>query len=479
MKKLQILGLCALLSLAALADPETPPDHPSIPDNFRGATQNEKTSIGDLKWFQVFHDPKLQELIRIALQENADLRLALARVDQARANLGIQNAEHLPKLSLTAALNQNVASTNSPTFISGFIPRNRPFGEVLLNFLSYELDIWGRVQHQTQAAAAQLLATEADRRTVSTMVVAEVATNYFNLLDLDAELVLARSTLKTRTDSLKLIQIRQEGGIATMLDVRQAEQLVQTAALAIPETERQIAGLENQLNLLLGRMPGPIDRGISLLDQERLPEVPAGLTSDLLVRRPDIVAAELNLQVQKELVEVARASFFPRITLTGFLGFQSRSLSNLFSSGSQTLFLNPTITQPIYSAGLGSAEDLAESQRETAKVRYQQVILVAFREVSDALLQYGKIKEIRASREALVATLEHRVELAYLRYKGGVDTLLSALDADRDLFNAKLTLVQARRNELLSVVQLYKALGGGWQTEAVDAMPKAEKSDDN
>jgi outer membrane protein, multidrug efflux system len=478
MKKLQILGLCALLSLAALADPESPPDHPPVPETFRGSSQAEKASLGDLQWFQVFHDPKLQELIRVALKENADLRLAIARVDQARANLGVQSAEQLPKLSLTADLNQTLASTNSPTFIAGFIPRNRPFGEVLLNFLSYELDIWGRVRHQTQAAAAQLLATEADRRTVMSMVVAEVATTYFNLLDLDAELDLARRTLKTRTDSLEIIKIREQGGVATMLDVRQAEQLVQTAALAIPETERQVAGLENQLHLLLGQTPGPVERGVSLLDQDRLPEVPAGLTSDLLVRRPDIVAAELNLQVQKELVEVARASFFPRITLTGFLGFQSRSLSNLFSTGSQTFFLNPSITQPIYSAGLGSAEDLAESQRETARIRYQQVILVAFREVSDALLQYGKIKEIRAGREALVATLQHRVELAYLRYKGGVDTLLPALDADRDLFNAQLTLVQARRNELLSVVQLYKALGGGWQPEAqmemVPAAPKAE-----
>lgn len=435
------------------------------PPQFRDTAPTEN-SIGDLRWFEIFKDPQLQSLLRTAIANNLDLRLALVRVDAARANAGLQDANLLPKLSLQADLNQTLASKNSPTFpAGGFLPRNRPYFEVLLNFLSFELDIWGRVKHQSAAAWDEVLASEANRRAVQTMVISEVASAYFNLLELDAELDIANRTLKTRTESLELVRARQQGGIASMLDVRQAEQLVQTAQIVVSEAQRQMAQMENQVNILLGGYPGPVARGKSLLEQEQLPEVPAGLPSQLLARRPDIRAAELTVLAREEQIKVAYASLFPRITLTGFLGYQSKALHSLFTPDSGTFFLNPSINQPVFDASLGSAEDYAIGNRNIALVQYQQTVATAFKEVSDSLIDHSRFQEIRKERELLVGTLKDRAELSYLRYTGGVDSLLNALDADRDLFQAEVALAQARRGELLSLVQLYKALGGGWQPE--------------
>jgi multidrug efflux system outer membrane protein len=330
--------------------------------------------------------------------------------------------------------------------------------------LTFELDIWGRLRQQTKAARAELRASEEDRKAVMTTVVGDVAANYFNLLELDDELDIAKRTLSTREDSLRLIKIREQGGVATMLDVRQGEELVYQASQTIPDTQRLIEQSENQISLLLGNNPGPIVRGRPLTQQEELPAVPAGLPSSLLERRPDIRAAEENLQAQRALVSAAKAAYFPRISLTGFLGFQSNQLSNLFTGPSGIWNFIPQVTQPIFTAGrLKSNVRFAKAEQELALVQYQQTIQTAFREVSDALVQYRKEKEIRTQQELLVTTLRDRSRLAYLRYQGGVDPLLSALDADRDLFVAELSLAQTRRNELLSLVQLYKALGGGWQ----------------
>jgi len=297
-----------------------------------------------------------------------------------------------------------------------------------------------------------------------TTVVGDVATGYFSLLELDSELAIDKRTLATREDSLRLIKLRQQGGVATMLDVRQAEELVYQASQTIPDTERLIEQTENQIGLLLGNHPGTIPRGQSLTEQQELPAVPPGLPSSLLERRPDIRAAEANLEAQHALVYAAKAAYFPRISLTGALGFQSNQLSNLFTGASGVWSFVPQITQPIFTAGrLKSNVKFAKAQQELALVQYQQTIQTAFRDVSDALVQYRKVKEIRRQQELLVTTLRDRSRLAYLRYQGGVDSLLNALDADRDLFNAELSLTLTRRNELLSLVQLYKALGGGWQ----------------
>jgi outer membrane protein, multidrug efflux system len=332
-----------------------------------------------------------------------------------------------------------------------------------LNLLSFELDIWGRVRQQRNAARAELRASAEDRKAAMTTVVSDVATGYFSLIELDSELEIDKRTLATRQESLRIIKSRQQGGLATMLDVRQAEELVYQASQTIPDTERAIEQTENLISLLLGNNPGSISRGRPLSQQEGLPSVPAGLPSSLLDRRPDIRAAEANLEAQGALVRAAKAAYFPRISLTGNLGFQSNQLSNLFTSGGVWSFI-PQITAPIFTAGrLKSNVRFAKAQQELALVQYQQTIQTAFREVSDALVQYRKVKEIRAQQELLVTTLQDRSRLAYLRYQGGVDSMLNALDADRELFDAQLSLAQTRRNELLSLVQLYKALGGGWQ----------------
>ena len=297
-----------------------------------------------------------------------------------------------------------------------------------------------------------------------TTLVSDVAGAYFNLLELDMELEIAKRTLNTREGSLQLIRIRERGGLATLLEVRQGEQLVHGAAKAIPAIEQLIEQRENQISLLLGGSPAAVTRGRPLTDQEQPPAVPPGLPSSLLERRPDIRGAEQNLVAANAIIGVAKAAYFPRISLTGFLGFQSSQLSNLFTGPTRVWQFVPQVTQPIFNAGrIKSNVKLAEAQQQIALIQYERVIQTAFGEVSDALIQYRKVKEIRAKQELLVATLEDRSRLAYMRYRGGVDTLLNALDSDRDLFDAELGLAQTRRNELLAVVQLYRALGGGWQ----------------
>ncbi|MBO0719937.1 MAG: efflux transporter outer membrane subunit, partial [Blastocatellia bacterium] len=339
----------------------------------------------------------------------------------------------------------------------------RTFGGIVSN-LSFEIDLWGRLRRATEAARADLLASDENRKAVITTLVGDVSSAYFDLLELDMELEIAKRTLATRQESLRLIQVRQQGGVATLLDVRQAEQLVYTAAQTIPDIERLIEQRENQISLLLGKNPGDIVRGRRLIDQEQPPEVPPGLPSSLLERRPDIRAAEQNLIASNAIIGVAKAAYFPQISLTGFFGFESSQLTSLFTGPMRTWQFVPQLTQPIFQGGrLKSNVKLAEAEHQIALVQYERSIQTAFREVSDSLIEYRKVKEIRTQQEALVTTLQDRSRLAYLRYRGGVDTLLNALDADRDLFAAELSLAATRRNEMLALVLIYKSLGGGWQ----------------
>ena len=471
LKGARIVRVSALLGLVLLAGTaaaqKRQPTGVQTPDTFRGTelgVTTDQSSIGDLKWFEIFKDPELQKLIRAAIISNYDVRAAVARINAARANLGLARSEQFPQFEAGADLTNTRISRNGAFVTSNEGGRTRSFGSVLLSLLTFELDVWGRLRQQTKAARAELRATEEDRKAVLTTVVGDVATGYFSLLELDTELDIAKRTLAAREDSLRLIRLRHQGGIATMLDVRQAEELVLQASQTIPETEALIEQTENQISLLLGRNPNPISRGQPLAQQEDLPSVPAGLPSSLLERRPDIRAAEENLAAQRAIVSAAKAAYFPRISLTGLLGFQSNQLSNLFTGPSGAWSFVPQITQPIFTAGrLKSNVRSAKAQQELALIGYQQVVQNAFREVADGLIQYRKVKEIRVQQELLVTTLRDRSRLAYLRYEGGVDTLLSALDADRELFSAELDLTQTKRNELVSLVQLYKALGGGWQ----------------
>ncbi|MBV6434237.1 MAG: Outer membrane protein OprM [Bryobacteraceae bacterium] len=438
----------------------------SIPDSYRGAiSPPESESLADLEWWKVFTDPRLQELIRKALAQNYDLREAVARVDAARSNLGIVRADQYPNLAAGANIQANRASRNGAIPLSPVIMpnQNRVFGGATLAMLSFEADIWGRLRRATEAARANLLAAEENRKAVVTTLVSDVATAYFTLCELDSELDISRRTLASRKESLDLIQTRQRGGLSTLLDIRQAEELVYSAEDAIPAVEQRIAQTENRINLLLGMNPDSVIRGRGLAEQQPPPAVPAGLPSALLARRPDIRAAEQDLIAANARIGVARAAYFPRISLTGFLGGQSTQLSDLFGPPNSVWNFAPQLTAPIFMAGrLGANVELAKAERAGALAVYEKAIRTAFAEVSDALIAHQKLRERRTRQEMLVKALQDRTRLAYVRYHGGVDSLLNALDADRSLFQAQLALRQVILNELLSVVQLYKALGGGW-----------------
>jgi outer membrane protein, multidrug efflux system len=442
------------------ARPEVP-----TPAVFRADTAHaDLTSLADVKWFELFKDVRLQEMIRTALVQNFDLRDAVVRVELARANLGITRADQFPTIEASAGItSQRSAGSGSSPRPPGF-GQSRTFGTVTGDLLSFEFDVWGRLRRATEAARADLLASDNFRKAIITTLVNDVASAYFNLLELDMELAIARRTLLLREDSLTIIRNRERGGLGTILEVHQGEQLVHAAAQVIPDVEQLIEQTENQISLLLGGSPTTMARGLSLIDQEQPPAVPGGLPSALLDRRPDILVAEQNLVAANAMIGVAKAAYFPRISLTGFLGVQSDALTSLFSGPARIWQFAPQVTQPIFNAGrLRSNVRLATAQQEFALIDYQRVIQTAFREVSDSLIQCQKVREIRTQQELLVATLQERSRLSYVRYQGGIDTLLNALDADRDLFDAELRLARTRRNELLALVQLYRALGGGWQ----------------
>ena len=439
------------------------------PSSFRaaeGPASSGLTSLGDLKWFEVFKDEKLQELERTALVKNYDVRDAAARVEAARANLGITRSNQFPNVGAGADISTIRISRDGATPLpASFVPsQNRTFGGATLSLLSFELDFWGRLRRATEAARASLLAAEESRRAVMTTLVSEVAAGYFSLRELDYQLEISQRTLSTRQESLELIKNRQSGGVATLVDLRQGEQLVYTAAETIPTLQQQIEQTENQISLLLAKPPGEVVRGLSLTEQLVPPDVPAGLPSALLERRPDIRAAEQALIAANAEIGVAKAAYFPQISLSGFLGGQGTQLSSLFSGPSAVWNFTPQVTQPIFTAGrLRSNAQLSQALRDSALIQYEKTIQTAFTEVSNALIAHQRVRESRVQQELLVAALQDRTRLAYVRYRGGVDTLLNALDSDRDLFQAELTLSQIRLNELDSVVQLYKALGGGWQ----------------
>ncbi|HSX78354.1 MAG TPA: efflux transporter outer membrane subunit [Candidatus Saccharimonadia bacterium] len=471
-RTIQTRWMMAAVVVSVLSGCMVGPDYqrPVLPSPavFRGAADatapSEPTSLGDLHWFEVFKDEQLHTFIQTALVANYDLRDAVARVSAARASLGITQADQFPHIAASADITTVRASRNGLRPVPAGASRERTVGSVLLNLLSFEVDVWGRLRRATEAARAEVLAAEDTRQAVLTTLVSDVATAYFVLLELDKELEIAQRTLALRQQSLQLIEVRRQGGVATLLEVRQAEQLVYSAAQVIPDIERLIEQTENQICLLLGQPPSDVPRGQSLTAQAQPPAVPPGLPSALLERRPDIRAAEQTLIAANANIGVARAAYFPTISLTGLLGYESNQLSSLFKGASSTWQFVPQVSQPIFTAGrITSQVRLAEAQQQRALIAYEKTIQTAFREVADALVQYRRVKEIRTQQTLLVTTLQDRSQLAYMRYRGGVDTLLNALDADRDLFNAELNLTQTGRNELLALVQLYKALGGGWQ----------------
>lgn len=434
-----------------------------VPTEFRGAdAPPTPQSLTDLKWFDLFEDDVLKQHVTTALEQNFDLRIAAERVLQARAQLGISRSELFPTIGASAEF---VANRGSSAGAIPFIQKgtNLDVSYTQVGFtLGWELDLWGRLRRLNEAARAQYLATEEARHGVVTSLISDVTGTYFALRELDLELEIARKTRTVAEDSLRLTQLRHNQGAATGLDVRQAEQLLYTATAQIASIERSIGQTENAMSLLLGRSPGDIPRGKALEDF-KAPQVPTGLPSALLERRPDIREAERTLIAANALIGAARAQYFPQISLTGFLGGQSRALSDLFTGPARSWNLAPAAVVPIFNAGrIRNNVRLSEAQQREALIRYEKSIQNAFREVSDALIGYRKTVEQREQQELLVGALRETERLSTLRYRGGLDSYLQVLDAERNLFEGDLTLARLRQQELDAIVQLYRALGSGW-----------------
>jgi outer membrane protein, multidrug efflux system len=420
--------------------------------------QTKLAALGDQKWWDVFQDDQLRTLIRTALTQNYDSRIAASRVLEAQAQLGITRADQFPSVGAGAGISDTRNSQSK--FLPAF---ETSTGQVNLA-AAWQLDFWGKYRRATEAARANLVASEWARREVLSTLVANVASAYFQLRALDLELEISKRTLNSRQESLRLTRILADGGSTSLLDVRQAEQLVFTASAEIPVLEQQIEQQENLLSILLGQNPENIPRGQTLTEQRQPPDVPAGLPSALLERRPDIQEAEAQLVAANVETGVARAAYFPQISLNGAGGFQSSALTSLFTGPAGAWSFGASLTQPIFTGGrLRSQVRLAEARQQTAVLSYQQSIQGAFRGVSDGLVAYRKTREFRTQQELLFRSAEDAARLSHMRYNGGVTGYLEVLTNETNAFSTELGLVQARLNELLALVQLYQVLGGGWQ----------------
>jgi len=431
-----------------------------LPQNIRGGVPDLATvknqSLADLPWWELFRDPSLQELIRTALKQNYDLQIAAEKVTQARAQLGITRAAQYPSVEGQAAAN---GAKDVSTFHSNFF--------TVAPDAIFQLDLFGSLRKATEAQRANLLATEAARQNVVLTLVSEVAADYFQLLTLDAELATAQETVDAQRESVKLTTLKMEHGTASRVDVLQAQQVLDTANAAIPDLERQITQTENALNILAGKLPDNIQRGQLLTEQYQPPQVPTGLPSELLQRRPDIREAEEQLVAANAEIGVARAAFFPSISLGGSVGGAYGRNSSFVSSMPthfDTWSYSAAVTQPIFNAGkLRNNLRATESQQRQAVLGYRQAIQRSFGEASDAVVGYEKFRQVQSRQEDSVRDLKENVELSNQRYRAGITSYMEVLDAQRSLFSAQQSLVQARGNELQGLVALYKVLGGGWK----------------
>jgi outer membrane protein, multidrug efflux system len=439
------------------------------PTDFRGPdqpqqTEAQSTSFADLPWWQVFHDPQLQELIRTALKQNYDLRIALERVNAARAQVGVTRSNEFPQVSLDPQFSGGKTDEDTKSNLFALA------GDVV-----FQVDLFGRYRRATEASRAQLLGTKDAQQTVVLTLVSDVASDYFLLRDLDLQLQITKETVRTQEDSVKLTEARLQHGVATRLDVLQARQVLDAANAEIPDLERQIGQTEDAINILLGKYPDNVPRGEPLgietpdgwtWTETLPPQLPVGLPSALLERRPDIREAEQDLVAANANVGVAKAMFFPQISLLGSGGaafghsqFAGSHIPAPLGVGTYAA----AASQPIFEGGaLRNNLRYAKSEERQALLGYQQTIQHAFGDVSDTLIGYDKNRAVRERQEQSVKDLQESVNVSLLRYRGGTANYLDVLDSQRSLFSAELTLAQARNNEYQSLVQLYKALGGGW-----------------
>ena len=454
------MAIVCLLSAGCLVGPNYVKPVLPAPDNFRGATGPSPAALADAKWWEVFADEQLQALVRTATTENYDVRIAATRVEQAEAQLGISRSNQYP----TVGLDVQAGGQRTPEL--GTTEARTAGAAGVRVRAAWELDFWGRYRRANEAARARLLASEWGQRAVMSTLVSRVADAYFTLRALDLSLDVARRTLASRNESLDLARIREQGGATSMVDVRQAEQLVYSAAGTIADFERRIEQQENFISVLLGGFPGAVARGRELTAQPHAPEVPAGLPSSLLERRPDIQAAEQDIIAANAEIGVARAAYFPSITLTGNGGVQSTALGSLFSGGAVAWTAAAGLAQPLFTAGRTRSQvAFAEATRAEAALNYERTVKEAFLDVSNALVGYRKAQELRAQQELVVAAAQDARRLADIRYRGGATSYLEVLDAETRLFVGELSLSDARLSELTDFVEVYRALGGGWQQQ--------------
>jgi len=464
-RRLIAVSLVVLLLSGCAVGPNYKRPSVDVPGAYRGAspqqaTQSAPESLADLKWWEVFQDKQLQDLIHTALQQNYDVRIAATRILEAQAQVGVTRADQLPTVNAGAQTNDQ-RSARAKLF-----PEFQTSAHEVDLSLAWDLDFWGKYRRATESARANLLATEWNREAVLTTLVSDVASAYFQLRELDLELEIARRTLASRQDSLRITQMLANGGATSMLDVRQAEQLVFTAAGAIPDVERRIEQQENFISTLLGSNPGPVARGMKLTEQPHMPEVPAGLPSSLLERRPDIRQAEAQLIAANAQIGVAKADYFPQINLTANSGFQSSALSSLFTGPAGLWNFGGSLAQPIFAGGrIRSNVRFTEARQQEVALAYQQTIQQAFLGVSDALVEYRKDREFREQQEQLAFSAQDAARLSETRYRGGATSYLEVLTNETNYFNAELGLAQAQLNELLGLVRIYRNLGGGWQKQ--------------
>lgn len=466
MKTRLTMLLLLLLCGCAVGPDYQRPGYP-VPPTFRGEgpdipTQPAEASFGDLKWFEVFKDEKLQELIKIALQENYNVQIAAQRVLAAREQVVIQRSFLFP------TINANGALENVRTSEKGFtpeLPRQQRMAGLVFGDLSWELDFFGRIRRATEAAKAEFFASEENRKFVIQTLVSDLARAYIELRALDQQLEISNRTVRTREESLKLVKARFDYGWDSLTPVLMTENLLYGARAVVPDLKRAIEQKENRISVLLGRNPGAITRGKSLLEQDLSVSIPPGLTSALLERRPDIRFSEQTLVAANAQIGVAKALLFPNIRITGASGWESAALKSLFTGPASFWDLvAPGLTQPVFNAGrLRAGVRAAEAQKQEALLVYKKSIQQAFQDVSDSLVGVRMLKEVRLETGKQVKALAQQTDLAYQRYFGGMTPYLEVLDSDRQLFESELKLTQDRANELLAVIALYRALGGGWQ----------------
>jgi multidrug efflux system outer membrane protein len=464
MKNTAFLGILAVLVVEAgcTMGPKYKRPTVDVPQEYRAPAPQQAaqaSSLGNEQWWQVYQDPVLTQLIHTAIAQNYDVRIAAARVLEAQAQVGITRANQLPSANVGA----DVFSQQNARVTKLFPAYQTNAGELNLSVI-WNLDFWGKYRRQTETARAELLATEWGQRAVISSLVANVATAYFQLRALDSELEISKRTLASRQQSLKLTQVLESHGSASGLDLSQAEQLVYTASETIPDLERQIQQQENALSVLLGENPQSIPRGRALTEQPVPQYVPAGLPSELVERRPDVRQAEENVVAANAQIGVAKAAFFPNMSLTGLGGLESNALHHFITAPSETWYAAFNVSQPVFQGGaLRSQLRLARANWQEEVLSYQQTVQTALEQVSNSLVASQKDREFREQQELLTQSAQQTDQLSEVLYKNGGASYLQVLTSETNYFSAELNLVQAQFNERLALVQLYQALGGGWQ----------------